>query len=201
MALMPFDKEWPIFPGPRNFFEPFDTWMTPSWSPLSPSSVAGGQSSAMTSWQDFMTPFKEMEERMKLLDRQFSEMSQQMSKKMASIRPPAMGSAMQKDPIITDANGKRKYQLNFDLRQYKPEEIHVKTHNQHLCVHAKHESTDGGNKVYREYQQQMSIPEGIEMQSLCSVLSPDGVLTIEAPMPETSPKAIQQEVPIAIEHE
>ena len=201
MSMMPFDREWPVFQGSRPFFEPFGS-MESSNNHWGSGSMTSG---AMAPWQDFVTPFKQMEQQMRKLDRQFSEMSQQMSMQMSQ-RMPMQMNKLNQDPYVVDSDGKRMYRLNFDLRQYKPEEIHVKTHNNMLSVHAKHESDGESGKLYREFQQQFTIPEGIQLHSMSSVLRPDGVLCVEAPVPATfkpvEQSAIQKkpEVPIAIEH-
>jgi HSP20 family molecular chaperone IbpA len=51
------------------------------------------------------------------------------------------------NPVVTDNQGNRKYQLCFDVRQYKPEEISLKTKDGHLEIHAKHEESSDNSKV------------------------------------------------------
>ena len=87
------------------------------------------------------------------------------------------------NPIITDRDGSRKFKLQFDVRQFKPEEITVKTAGNSLSVHAKHEEKDQGKSVFREYNRQYVIPKDVHSEQLTSKLSTDGVLTIEAPLP------------------
>ena len=41
----------------------------------------------------------------------------------------------------------------FDVAQYKPEEVTVKTVDNRLLVHAKHEEKTPSRTVYREYNQ------------------------------------------------
>ncbi|XP_044748131.1 protein lethal(2)essential for life-like [Coccinella septempunctata] len=88
-------------------------------------------------------------------------------------------------PLIQDAgNGRQELKLRFDVSQYTPEEIEVRTENNHLLVHAKHEENDGTKRVYREYNQQFMLPQGISPDSVQSNLSADGVLTVQAPIPQ-----------------
>lgn len=87
------------------------------------------------------------------------------------------------NPIITERDGTRKFKLQFDVRQFKPEEINVKTAGNTLSVHAKHEEKDQGKSVFREYNRQYVIPKDVHSEQLSSKLSTDGVLTIEAPLP------------------
>ena len=41
--------------------------------------------------------------------------------------------------VVVDKDGNRKFQIGFDMRDFKPEEIHVKTHGQNLIISAKTE--------------------------------------------------------------
>lgn len=43
--------------------------------------------------------------------------------------------------------------FSFDVAQYKPEEVTVKTVDNRLLVHAKHEEKTPSRTVYREYNQ------------------------------------------------
>ena len=52
-------------------------------------------------------------------------------------------------PFITDPTGNKKLALRFDVSGFKPQEIQVKTMDNRLCVHAKHEEESPGRKVYK----------------------------------------------------
>ena len=45
--------------------------------------------------------------------------------------------------------GSQELKLRFDVSEYAPEEIMVKTVDNKLLVHAKHEEVGGGKSVYR----------------------------------------------------
>lgn len=87
------------------------------------------------------------------------------------------------NPVIQDRSGQRKFHLEFDVRQFKPEEIEVKTFGDQLTVHAKHEDKEQGKSAYREYQRQFTLPKEVNPEVLSSKLSTEGVLLIEAPLP------------------
>ncbi len=72
----------------------------------------------------------------------------------------------------------------FDVSEYAPEEIMVKTVDNKLLVHAKHEEKGGGKSVYREYNREFLLPAGTDPEAIRSSLSRDGVLTVEAPLPQ-----------------
>ncbi len=63
----------------------------------------------------------------------------------------------------------------------------MKTVDNRLLVHAKHEEKTAQRTVYREYNQEFMLPRGTNPETITSTLSTDGVLTVQAPLP-----AIQQ---------
>ncbi|XP_053949810.1 heat shock protein beta-1 isoform X2 [Anastrepha obliqua] len=86
-------------------------------------------------------------------------------------------------PLIQDDGDNKMLKLRFDVSQYSPEEIVVKTVDQKLMVHAKHEEKSDTKSVYREYNREFLLPKGVNPESIRSSLSKDGVLTVEAPLP------------------
>ncbi|KAE9556170.1 hypothetical protein FO519_000658 [Halicephalobus sp. NKZ332] len=94
-----------------------------------------------------------------------------------------------KSPLIKDESDGKTLRLRFDVAQYKPEEVTVKTVDNRLLVHAKHEEKTPSRTVYREYNQEFMLPRGTNPGQISSTLSTDGVLTVEAPLPQL---AIQQ---------
>ncbi|KAH8400155.1 hypothetical protein KR215_008044 [Drosophila sulfurigaster] len=86
-------------------------------------------------------------------------------------------------PLIQDEGDNKVLKLRFDVSQYAPEEIVVKTVDQKLLVHAKHEEKSDTKSVYREYNREFLLPKGVNPESIRSSLSKDGVLTVDAPLP------------------
>ncbi|XP_069679224.1 protein lethal(2)essential for life isoform X1 [Periplaneta americana] len=86
-------------------------------------------------------------------------------------------------PLIQDEGENKMLKLRFDVSQYQPEEIVVKTVDNKLLVHAKHEEKTESKSVYREYNREFMLPKGTNPESIKSSLSKDGVLTVEAPLP------------------
>jgi len=79
--------------------------------------------------------------------------------------------------------GEKELKLRFDVSQYGPEEIIVKTIDNKLLVQAKHEENKDGRSVYREYNREFLLPQGTDPEQIKSSLSKDGILTVEAPLP------------------
>lgn len=86
-------------------------------------------------------------------------------------------------PLIQEDGDNKMLKLRFDVSQYQPEEILVKTVDNKLLVHAKHEEKSDTKSVYREYNREFLLPKGTNPESIKSSLSKDGVLTVEAPLP------------------
>ncbi|GAB0100253.1 heat shock protein beta-1 [Sergentomyia squamirostris] len=99
-------------------------------------------------------------------------------------------------PLIQDEGDNKVLKLRFDVSQYTPEEIVVKTIDNKLLVHAKHEEKSDTKSVYREYNREFLLPKGVAPESIRSSLSKDGVLTVDAPLPP-SLTAAETLIPIA----
>jgi len=87
-------------------------------------------------------------------------------------------------PLIQDDGDGKSLKLRFDVSQYAPEEIVLKTVDNKLLVHAKHEEKSETKSVYREYNREFLLPSGVNPELIRSSLSKDGVLTVEAPLPQ-----------------
>jgi len=97
-------------------------------------------------------------------------------------------------PLIQGDGDDKVLKLRFDVSQYAPEEIVVKTVDNKLLVHAKHEEKSETKSVYREYNREFLLPKGVNPETIRSSLSKDGVLTVDAPLPLTGG---EQMIPIA----
>jgi len=86
-------------------------------------------------------------------------------------------------PLVADSDDGKVLKLRFDVTQYAPEEIMVKTVDNRLQVHAKHEEKSENRSVFREYNREFLLPKGTNPELIRSSLSKDGVLTVEAPLP------------------
>lgn len=89
-------------------------------------------------------------------------------------------------PLIQDDGDGKSLKLRFDVSQYAPEEIVLKTVDNKLLVHAKHEEKSETKSVYREYNREFLLPSGVNPELIRSSLSKDGVLTVEAPLPQSA---------------
>lgn len=99
-------------------------------------------------------------------------------------------------PLIQDSTSGKVLKLRFDVSEYQPEEIVVKTVDNRLQVQAKHEEQTDSSSVYREYNREFLLPQGTDPEQIKSALSKDGVLTIEAPIPSALEGTKERMIPI-----
>lgn len=91
-----------------------------------------------------------------------------------------------------------KFQVMLDVNQFSPDELTVKTVDNTIVVHGKHqEKVDEHGFISREFTRRYVLPEGVRVESVVSSLSADGVLTVEAPRRAIeAPKSNERLVPI-----
>lgn len=99
-------------------------------------------------------------------------------------------------PLVQDSSDGKVLKLRFDVTQYAPEEIVVKTVDNKLQVNAKHEENSENRSVFREYKREFLLPQGVNPEAIRSSLSKDGVLTVEAPLPAIEDNR-ERKIPIA----
>ncbi|XP_055615130.1 heat shock protein beta-1, partial [Toxorhynchites rutilus septentrionalis] len=118
----------------------------------------------------------------------------------SALKHPQQSSTQVQDinsPLIQEDGDNKVLKLRFDVSQYAPEEIVVKTVDNKLLVHAKHEEKSDTKSVYREYNREFLLPKGCNPELIKSSLSKDGVLTVDAPLPPQALTAGETMIPIA----
>lgn len=92
---------------------------------------------------------------------------------------------------------KRKFELNIDVQQYKPQDVSVKTANRFVVVEARHgERKDQHGFVSRGFSRRYQLPESIDPCFVISSLSSDGILNITAPLRVPPRSDNERSVPI-----
>ncbi|GIY35784.1 protein lethal(2)essential for life [Caerostris extrusa] len=75
-----------------------------------------------------------------------------------------------------------KLQVMLNVKNFRPDQINLKTVDNFVVIHAKHEEqADQYGFVSREFTRRYRLPDDVEPHTVTSSLSQDGVLTIEAP--------------------
>ena len=101
------------------------------------------------------------------------------------------------------ANDPNKFEVKLDCSHFKPEEIEVKTVDKNVIIHGKHEEKmDKHGWVTREFTRRYTLPDDCEANQIKSSLTPNGVLSIEAPKKRLEPlNDNERVVPINVIHE
>ncbi|CAL1267323.1 unnamed protein product [Larinioides sclopetarius] len=83
----------------------------------------------------------------------------------------------------------------LNVSQFKPSEIDVKTVDNNIVIHGKHEEkTDEHGSIAREFTRRYMLPEGTDPGKVKSSLSANGILTIEAPKKVIQPPPSNERV-------
>jgi len=82
------------------------------------------------------------------------------------------------------------YKIHVNVKNYKPEELVIKTVGNSVQVEAKHmeKTPDGQSYSSRNFTQSFSLPKGVNPEAVTSSLGKDGQLVIEAPLPQPTLK-------------
>nr|QER78230.1 small heat shock protein Hsp20.3 [Sitodiplosis mosellana] len=93
--------------------------------------------------------------------------------------------------------GKDGFQVCVDVQHFLPKEIEVKTENNTVIVHAKHEEKeDDHGYISREFTRRYTLPQEFKIEDVTSTLSSDGILTITAPSPTPAVEGKVHHIPI-----
>jgi HSP20 family molecular chaperone IbpA len=150
-----------------------------------------------TGWGSLQQMDQQMKTMLRDMDRMFEDFKR--------LRPASSFGQWREDlalqnPIISAPDGSKKFQLSIDLSHFKPEEIEVKTRDQMIEVHAKHEEKSENGQVFREYRRAFTIPKEVKPENLKSTLAIGGLLSLEAPVALPAIQEAREHV-IPIRHE
>lgn len=162
-----------------------------------------------------LVPWNMLERQMEDMDRQFNRLEREMNSAFRDFGFPRIARLVQPNqtfltnpmfPSIeaevspsAEAGQPGKYSVRINVGEgFNPENIKVNLKDRTLTVQAKLEKTSEEGRIYQEFSRSFTLPENVNLEEVKSLLTPEGVLTIEAPLPELeapSPK----EIPISIE--
>lgn len=114
---------------------------------------------------------------------QFNEMFDQWKKHFDQFgTAPLATTVTSKDWIVTDSNGEKKFHLSFNVQDFKPEEIKIKTEKNLLTIAAKKENQIKNKYSLHEFLQTYTLPEEINLDEIKSTYTENGIISIEAPL-------------------
>jgi len=102
--------------------------------------------------------------------------------------------------IEAESEDGKNYLLKMDLgTDFAPEDVKVTLKDKTVTIHAKFEkkSEDGASRMYQEVTRQFTLPDNVKIEGLKSLFTPQGVLSIEAPLMQIeAEKKAPKEIPI-----
>ena len=84
--------------------------------------------------------------------------------------------------IEEDNDGRKKYKIQFDIGEFRPEELNVKVDGRMLIVKGDRQVKVGNATESKQFNRELTLPEFVDAKTLQSYLSEEGQLTMEAPV-------------------
>ncbi|XP_068121476.1 heat shock protein beta-1 [Hyperolius riggenbachi] len=92
------------------------------------------------------------------------------------------------------------WKVSLDVNHFSPEEIVVKTRDGLVEITGKHEEKqDEHGFISRCFTRKYTLPPGVDISAVTSSLSPDGVLTVEAPLPKPAIQSAEITIPVTFQ--
>ncbi|KAJ8412376.1 hypothetical protein AAFF_G00127120 [Aldrovandia affinis] len=89
------------------------------------------------------------------------------------------------------------WKVTLDVNHFSPEELVVKTKDGVVEITGKHEDRrDEHGYVSRCFTRKYTLPPGADAEKVTSSLSPEGVLTVEAPLPKPAIQSAEITIPV-----
>ncbi|XP_004399136.1 PREDICTED: heat shock protein beta-1 [Odobenus rosmarus divergens] len=93
-----------------------------------------------------------------------------------------------------------RWRVSLDVNHFAPEELTVKTKDGVVEITGKHEERqDEHGYISRCFTRKYSLPPGVDPTLVSSSLSPEGTLTVEAPMPKPATQSAEITIPVTFE--
>lgn len=83
--------------------------------------------------------------------------------------------------------GQEGFQACVDVHHFRPSEVSVKTVDNMVIIEGHHdERNDNHGAIERHFVRKYSLPKEYDMETISSVMSSDGILTVKAPPPASA---------------
>jgi len=82
--------------------------------------------------------------------------------------------------IEEDKDGRKKYKIQFDIGEFRPEELNVKVEGRTLIVKGVRQVKVGRATESKQFNRELTLPEFVDVSTLQSYLADNGLLTMEA---------------------
>ncbi|MCJ8748556.1 hypothetical protein PDJAM_G00166230 [Pangasius djambal] len=89
------------------------------------------------------------------------------------------------------------WKVSLDVNHFAPEELTVKTKDGVVEIIGKHEERrDEHGFISRSFTRKYTLPPGADGEKITSSLSPEGILTVEAPLPKPAIQSSEITIPV-----
>ncbi|XP_007518007.1 heat shock protein beta-1 [Erinaceus europaeus] len=93
-----------------------------------------------------------------------------------------------------------RWRVALDVNHFAPEELTVKTKDGVVEITGKHEERqDEHGFISRCFTRKYTLPAGVDPTLVSSSLSPEGMLTVEAPLPKPATQSSEITIPVTFE--
>ncbi|XP_062410718.1 heat shock protein beta-1-like [Sardina pilchardus] len=124
------------------------------------------------------------------------------------ISPPGSHPSTRAQSQVTEGTselviGQGTWRVSLDINQFTPEDITVRTKDGYLEITGKHEERqDAHGLVSRCFNRKYRLPAEVDTENIACSVSPGGVLSVEAPLPASGTRRVEEIViPIQIQQQ
>lgn len=95
------------------------------------------------------------------------------------------------ESVCEQMKGQQNWKVFLDVSPYSPEEISIKTKEGYLEITGNHEERhDNHRLISRSFTRKYKLPADLDLKLINSMLSPDGILSVEVPLPGSNTSLI-----------
>ncbi|XP_059404151.1 heat shock protein beta-1-like isoform X2 [Carassius carassius] len=88
------------------------------------------------------------------------------------------------ESVCEKMKGQRNWKVCLDVSPFSPGEINIKTKEGYLEIKGNHEERQENHRlISRSFTRKYKLPADLDLKQINSMLSPDGILSVEAPLP------------------
>ncbi|XP_056123398.1 heat shock protein, alpha-crystallin-related, b15 [Rhinichthys klamathensis goyatoka] len=88
------------------------------------------------------------------------------------------------ESVCEQMKGQQNWKVCLDVSPYSPEDISIKTKEGYLEITGNHEERHDNHKlISRSFTRKYKLPADLDLKLINSMLSPDGILSVEVPLP------------------
>ncbi|XP_028167021.1 alpha-crystallin B chain-like [Ostrinia furnacalis] len=94
----------------------------------------------------------------------------------------------------------KKFEINMNVKRFKPDELRVKVKNRYILVEGHHKENNDNRQKFmaNHFVQRFVLPLGSKQEEVTAILKENGILSITAPKHELPPPPPEREVPIEV---